>query len=60
MLRQFSAGLPTKARASCSKVLGQAAKFSLARRSMATVKVKGIEKVIYNNNLALIYTEWSR
>jgi processing peptidase subunit alpha len=44
MLRQFSAGLPTKARASCSKVLGQAAKFSLARRSMATVKVKGIEK----------------
>jgi hypothetical protein len=45
MLRQFSTGLPSKARASCSRVLGQASKFSLARRPMSTVEVKGIEKV---------------
>ncbi|KAF4450871.1 mitochondrial processing peptidase alpha chain precursor MPP [Fusarium albosuccineum] len=45
MLRQFSSRLPPKARASCSRVLGQASKFSLVpRRSMATVKVEGIPK----------------
>ncbi|KAI8667349.1 hypothetical protein LRP88_00898 [Fusarium phalaenopsidis] len=45
MLRQFSSRLPAKARASCSRALGQASRFSLVpRRSMATVKVEGIPK----------------
>ncbi|RSL74198.1 Mitochondrial-processing peptidase subunit alpha [Fusarium euwallaceae] len=45
MLRQFSSRLPARARASCSRVLGQASRFSLVpRRSMATVKVEGIPK----------------
>lgn len=46
MLRQFSSRLPARARASCSRALGQASRFSLVpRRSMATVKVEGIPKV---------------
>lgn len=46
MLRQFSSRLPARARASCSRVLGQASRISLVpRRSMATVKVEGIPKV---------------
>ncbi|RSL72240.1 Mitochondrial-processing peptidase subunit alpha [Fusarium duplospermum] len=45
MLRQFSSRLPARARASCSRALGQASRFSLVpRRSMATVKVEGIPK----------------
>ncbi|KAF4980473.1 hypothetical protein FZEAL_3518 [Fusarium zealandicum] len=40
-----SSRLPPKARASCSRVLGQASKFSLGpRRSMATIQVEGIPK----------------
>ncbi|RMJ10630.1 Mitochondrial-processing peptidase subunit alpha [Fusarium kuroshium] len=45
MLRQLSSRLPARARASCSRALGQASRFSLVpRRSMATVKVEGIPK----------------
>ncbi|KAJ4260649.1 Mitochondrial-processing peptidase subunit alpha [Fusarium torreyae] len=44
MLRQFTSHLPLKARASCSRVLGQTSKLSLPRRPMSTVHVKGINK----------------
>lgn len=46
MLRQFGARLqPTRARASCSTLLGQTLKGMPQRRCMATIQVEGIPKV---------------
>lgn len=45
MLRQFSARLPPRARASCSRLLGQGSRWAPTKRSMATVRVDGIPKV---------------
>ncbi|KAF7545550.1 hypothetical protein G7046_g9541 [Stylonectria norvegica] len=44
MLRQFSARLTARPRASCFRLLAQGSKFSVPRRSFATVKVDGIQQ----------------